>query len=319
MNIGTSLRQIKSALKAQLPIDMGSPKKTIFIAGVGRSGTTWLGDLINHDKSYRVLFEPFHSDMVEKARIFTGIKYIPKSFNESPFRQTAKDLLNGKIKGYWVDRDNNRKFYYKRIIKDIRCNPMLDWLLNINPQMRLILLLRHPMQVTHSWLKLGWESHYENILGQEELLHDFPIIGEISQKVNSADPFQKNIFSWCVNTFIPLRNLTAESTLVIFYENLIRQEATEIERLSRHLNNPALKKISDQSIRKISSTNFLKRDTTTDRQNLIYEWKSKFSKSQIDFALNMLSEFGLNHLYDHDGVPRSGSFFTYKMHEFLAH
>ena len=35
-------------------IDIGNYKKTIFIAGSGRSGTTWLMELINRNNEYRL-------------------------------------------------------------------------------------------------------------------------------------------------------------------------------------------------------------------------------------------------------------------------
>ena len=35
-------------------VDIGNYKKTIFIAGSGRSGTTWLMELINKNNEYRL-------------------------------------------------------------------------------------------------------------------------------------------------------------------------------------------------------------------------------------------------------------------------
>ena len=35
-------------------VDIGNYKKTIFIAGSGRSGTTWLMELINRNNEYRL-------------------------------------------------------------------------------------------------------------------------------------------------------------------------------------------------------------------------------------------------------------------------
>ena len=42
-------------------IDTGNIKNTIFIAGSGRSGTTWLMEMINYKNQFRPIFEPFHN------------------------------------------------------------------------------------------------------------------------------------------------------------------------------------------------------------------------------------------------------------------
>ena len=45
-------------------------KNVVFISGVGRSGTTWLTELINYNHRYRILFEPFHNKKVKIVQNF---------------------------------------------------------------------------------------------------------------------------------------------------------------------------------------------------------------------------------------------------------
>ena len=35
-----------------IDIDTGKKNSTIFLSGMGRSGTTWISEIINHDNSY---------------------------------------------------------------------------------------------------------------------------------------------------------------------------------------------------------------------------------------------------------------------------
>ena len=59
-----------------LPLDFGEPDISIILAGMGRSGTTWAGNIINYDQSYRILFEPFLPARVKEAKGFEYLQYL---------------------------------------------------------------------------------------------------------------------------------------------------------------------------------------------------------------------------------------------------
>ena len=44
--------------------------QTTFLSGPARSGSTWVGNIIDHRNDYRLLFEPFHRDKVPACRNF---------------------------------------------------------------------------------------------------------------------------------------------------------------------------------------------------------------------------------------------------------
>ncbi len=48
-------------------IDFPKEKETIFFASSGRSGTTWIQEMLTRSGDYRVMFEPFHSILSTKA------------------------------------------------------------------------------------------------------------------------------------------------------------------------------------------------------------------------------------------------------------
>ncbi len=55
---------------------LGNYSNTVWIIGDGRSGTTWLGDIINWKKNYREMFEPFHPNKVKSAKPYTLHQYM---------------------------------------------------------------------------------------------------------------------------------------------------------------------------------------------------------------------------------------------------
>ncbi len=53
-------------------IDFNDYRQTVFVSGVGRSGTTWVANIINYANDYRFMFEPFHPQRVDVVRFRSG-------------------------------------------------------------------------------------------------------------------------------------------------------------------------------------------------------------------------------------------------------
>lgn len=283
----------------------------IFLAGMGRSGTTWAADIINLDNQFRVLFEPFHPLKVPESKQFEYIQYMhPENHNPTLINQ-ARLILSGQVRTPWTDvgaksiPDN-----LPILIKDIRCNLMLGWLKKIAPEFKFVLMIRHPLQVVDSWRKLGWgiesdgEPRYlEIILSQQALLDDHPILSEVAQTINLEDFLERTVFLWGLNYYVPLMQLSQRETFILFYENLVTNPQAEARELMQFLERPFdFEKIA-HFIGKFSTTNFRKRDDDTDRLQLVRGWRDNFSMAQINKAQEILEVLGLANIYDMQGQP----------------
>jgi hypothetical protein len=59
------VKRTQAKLVSELTRDLNNDfRNTIFLAGTGRSGTTWLSNIINYKNEYRYMFEPFQSKKV---------------------------------------------------------------------------------------------------------------------------------------------------------------------------------------------------------------------------------------------------------------
>ena len=174
-------------------------KDPVLIAGDGRSGTTWLSNIINYKNDCRYIFEPFWSEKVPICHKFRLLQYLRPDNKDKYFIETAKKVLYGRLKYKWTDQFNKRLFGKRILVKDIRANLMLKWLYNKFPKLKIILLLRHPCAVANSKAKAGWDPpNLEKLfLRQQDLVEDFlfPFVNEL-EKVQ--DDFEKRIFSWCI-------------------------------------------------------------------------------------------------------------------------
>ena len=316
MEIRKTLKKIDYKIRPHLIMDIGKPDDLIILAGMGRSGTTWAGNIINYDNSYRVLFEPFFPAKVKEAKSFEYIQYFSPRCNNATLANQAKRILGGKIRNYWVDRYNDRFFYRRRIIKDIRCNLMLGWLKQLANDPPIVLMIRHPLQVVSSWSKIGWgkealgnRSEFDIITSQESLLNDFPIICDVMKRIDPQDFSENIVFLWCIYHFVPSHHLKKNETYALFYENLLTNPDGEIVRLFNYLNKPFNQRKLHRVMRKPSSTNFLGRDFNRYQSRLLNSWKDEFSTKQIQRAGYILAEFGIDDIYDKSGYPTGAQVF----------
>jgi hypothetical protein len=284
---------------------------TVFLAGMGRSGTTWAADIVNYDGGFRVMFEPFLPVRVHEADAFEYIQYVNPLERDPVLVGAAQTILAGRVHNSWVDQESSGRLATRRIIKDIRCNLMLRWLKELCPAMPIVLLMRHPLAVAESWLKLGWGADpsgkrtvFDIITSQPTLLDDFPIIGEVKDKIDTDSLLERVVFQWCVFHVVPFKQFEPDDLFLLTYEDLLLHPKEQIERLFGHLNIPMSWDKVASRLQTPSSANILNRDFAKDQMKLLTGWKSTFSDQQVKRAHELLAMFGLDDLYDEDGHSR---------------
>ena len=71
------LERTKNKVSRSFFVDLSTDyRDTILLAGSGRSGTTWVSDIMNYDNEYRYIFEPFHPRKVDFSKEFGHRKYM---------------------------------------------------------------------------------------------------------------------------------------------------------------------------------------------------------------------------------------------------
>lgn len=293
-----------------IDIDCGN-KSTIFVSGMGRSGTTWLSELINYRQNYRDIFEPFLPYKVEISSSFKYLQYINPNYDNKLLTSSAKNILSGKFKSDWTDVNNNNLFTTKRIIKDIRTNLMLKWLNNIRPGMPIILIIRHPLAVIDSYKNLGWgieaggkTSDFNRIIEQKQLLQDFPIVRTNLKYIDTDDYISQLLYIWCVLYHVPIKQLNSSDYKIVFYENILLFPEETLRDIFLYIGQKFDgKKILDK-IKKPSVTNYRKTDFNMDPAENIRKWKKSFTEKELIKSQEIINRFELDHLYDIDGFPK---------------
>lgn len=291
---------VKNVALSRLMVENNDYRTTVFLAGTGRSGTTWIANIINYKNAYRLMFEPFHSQKVGLVRHFRYRQYIRPENREKKFMRPAKAILSGKVRNTWVDILNRKLYVSRRLVKDIRSNHFLKWIKTNFPEIPIILLLRHPCAVAYSKLKLGWETHLDEFLAQDELVADYldPFRSEIE---SAKTTYEKHIFMWCIENYVPLKQFSDGEIHLTFYENFCMHPEREVERLFSFLNENYTEDVFDTI--NLPSAFTRKGSAIRVGESLIESWKKHLSHHQVRRGMEILSIFGLQNFYSDDALP----------------
>lgn len=284
-------RGLSEIISGSLYLDAGGDRRdTVFVAGSGRSGTTWLSELINHDNQYRYIFEPFHPENVPVCKDFHRKQYLRLDDERRTYLDAAERILSGEVRDRWADRFNRKLFARRRLVKDIRANLLLGWLTRNFPGMPTIFLLRHPCAVTDSRLRLGWRDNLAEVMSQKQLIEDHlkPFEVEI---LSAGDAFERSVFLWCVENYIPLRQSGFGQVHVVFYERLLTEPERELGSLFNFLGEKADEKL-------------VRKARAQPGRRPLDGWRERVSEPRLKKAVEILRLFGLDRVYGEDPMPR---------------
>lgn len=286
-------------------------RNSIFLAGTGRSGTTWVSDIINYRHEYRYIFEPFFPDRVDLCRNVKPIQYLRPDDRDPYYLEAATVILSGKIKNQWTDQYHRSFISGKRLVKDIRANLLLKWIHTNFPEIPIVLLLRHPCAVAKSQLRgKHWDADLDLFLSQEDLMEDF--LAPFAHHLEGAQSdFERHVFRWCIQNYVPLKQFKQGEIHLAFYENFCETPEQEIDRLFAFLG----RGYDDAVFSKLQKPSPVTRQDSAvvSGSSLIDSWREQISAEQIERAVEILSLFGLDRIYSHDSMPRMAG-----VHETMA-
>lgn len=226
-----------------------------FIAGSGRSGTTWILDALASANKLRPVFEPLHPYMSE-----AGKRYAHRALSADDDHPELKDFLLGVCAGrgprlwtqyrhqrrwlipppdeFWSKKDAGRTkrhwskflremprmtasgFRRRPLIKCIRANLMLPWIAR-NLQCRVVMIVRHPGAVVESELRGRWNAGYalDRFRGDEHL-HELTQGRYRALLEGKLTHVESLTLRWVIENQWVMETATACAIPVIHYETL---------------------------------------------------------------------------------------------------
>ena len=231
------LRLLPARLLAGCYLDLGHRiDDTTLVVGTGRSGSTWVAEVVNQAEDHRLVFEPFRADRVRRARLIRRGHYLHPSEQDDPLAGTIDALLAGRVRGWWTDRQNRCRIARRRIVKSVRATNLIPWIRARHPGLRIVYVVRDPTAVARSWLELGWGDDLDEVRGQPRLLERLagarPTIEAVAAE---GEPLERHVLRWCLENAIPLRAAAELDVHLVEYERLRDDPEREIDRLFAYL------------------------------------------------------------------------------------
>lgn len=303
------IQKIQSAVKLEFQklyfTQINSYNDVIWLIGAGRSGTTWVASLLNHDNAYREMFEPIHPILVKEMGFLELNQYIRPDENHDKLLQAIDKVFSGRLTQKRIDKDNAGFSYKKLIVKDIYANLLAFHVAKRFPEVKPIMLIRHPFAVAHSvfgkkhWL---WQTDPRDFLKQEKLMADYlePFRALINEIGDQDDFITCQILVWSIINYIPLKQFKESELYVLFYEDVLENPSDEIAKVRKFVYPDASQDlvISDKLINtpsKVSSKN--------GRSYKDNHWIDKISDEQLEIGMRILNSFGLDKIYNADFTP----------------
>jgi len=248
-------------------------EKPRIIAGSGRSGTTWIQDVLAEVNGLRTIFEPLHPQAVSEAEPYAW-RYIPPGTDMADLEMFLNRVISGSLHTIWTDyrirpsrlmprwrrfsspgrvyelysewRGATRRYFKYRsrfgispvLIKIIRGNLMLGWL-RAKYDARIVFVARHPGAVIESKMRLGgisWDP--ETMI---KYYRTAGILGDCLGRYRELleedlSPVEAHTLIWCIENQLPLEQAGKQGYLSVFYEDLVRDGEKEWLRITNALN-----------------------------------------------------------------------------------
>jgi hypothetical protein len=285
----TPLYRVSAACHFDLNAD---PANTILITSSGRSGSTWVADIVNYKNEYRLIFEPFRRDRTPVAKDIRYGLYLDPATPFEPPADAIDAILRGRVRTPYSEQ-RNKRIAVRRIIKDIRTTNLIPWIRANFPVLPIVYLLRHPFAVARSWTRLGWRDYVSEFTSQETLMERLSPFRPVIEKTMKSDgAFERHVLRWCLENYIPLNDITSEDVHLVFYEHLLRDPETEVPRLFGSLGKDFEAGVLERTSAP-SATTFATESPTQPTAGY-----------QIARALEIVTAFGLDRIYGADANPK---------------
>jgi uncharacterized protein YbaR (Trm112 family) len=290
----------------------------VFIHSLPRSGSTWLMELILSQPGFRRFNEPLN---LRKP-------FVRENLGIGEWAQLHEANCTEKLESYFARlcsgelRDarynfkspfsrNYRPFTWRTVFKIINGgHEHVHWLAEaLNG--RVVLLLRHPIPVAQSRKSF---PELDAILRSDLVEQLSGTQRSIADAVaRDGTKLAKGVLDWCLRNAVALRE-RKPTWSVVTYEQLVLDPVPAVFEMSRKLELPSPEKMLRRL--KVPSRSFkqstpetrqvLQSDRSQDKEKwLVEKWKSDVSADELRRCDEIISAFGLGHVYRiDDAIPR---------------
>jgi hypothetical protein len=289
--------------------------RSMLVLGGGRSGTTWLAEVLARHSSSRLLFEPFHPlwcPRPDDLRLFMD----PDDLDPR-MESLADHALSGRLRKFQVDQVVISRLPRSRIVKDIHSTNLLPWYVARYPEVPVAFVVRHPIASALSRQRFGSFYGLAAYLGTATGRRDaersptagwLPVFDSYS---SHPEPLVRLVAEWCIENAYPLSHLDGTRVALTFYETAVLDPVSELARIN-DLSDAALgtsgrDRVGLESTREPSTKDWFgtvsAARTEADWTEILTRWTKEVPRATIKACVEVLADFGIDSVYGEDPMP----------------
>jgi len=268
----------------------GKPTHDVVVFGFGRSGTTWLAQIIAA-AGLELIFEPLKPDQVPLCAGWKPLPLFYRASDDFPWEEDFTRIMNGEIRNEWTIRQNPGA--RRRVFKFIRANLMAEWILHRYP-VRGVFIVRNPLAVVASMIREGWSLPPGWVRGllkaprfRDPFFQSLPGVLELSERELSET--EARAAFWGIHNLIPRSIGLWSSIPLVIYEEMCRNPEETIRTLAPRLGIPVTDEVLDQCHRR----SFMSGTRTGKGHDPTTAWRRELSPEQVREVVGVVERFGL--------------------------
>jgi hypothetical protein len=282
------------------------PGHCLLLVGSGRSGTTWMAEVLTEALHCRLVYEPLRTKSVPWTAPVRRGHYLPPDQSDPAVAAVLDRIIKGQLRNRFTDRYNTERLPRRRVVKEVRATNLLPWLVPRYPRTPVVYLLRHPVPTAWSVVALGWPETLQDILSQPALMEG-PLESRralIEEAAASPDKFHRLVLQWCLENYVPIGQLPPAAVHVVFYENMVDDPWGELERLRLYLRRfgPHPWNVDMASVKNVARPSH-SRNRGTSGSGRLERWVEEVPAAQVEKALALVAGFGLDRVYGRSTRP----------------
>ena len=279
-----------------------APSDALLLAGPGRSGTTWLANVLSSVSGTQQIFEPllFNPDVYELANWeppstskYLRLHYLRPEANHPRWNDLLRRVLTGQYRTYETDLHRTSIFPKRYLIKEIRANLMLGYIYD-HFRSQILYVTRHPCAVVASRMRLKWQVNLDELLNQDELIDDYllPWVGEIER--SKHDPVASHAIWWAVESMVAARELFTRPHYWLNYEDLLLAPTETLQGIFQWLGLER-EAVPEKVLEQNSHTTWREsdHDRTQEIHNRLTSWKTRLSERDQNLILSWGDRLGV--------------------------
>lgn len=226
---------IASVRRPDLPVDQAK-----LVVGTGRSGTTWLMEVLGSDPRTLPVFEPLHGwrTPASELRSIGGFHALGREDHHPELETYLRRVFRGRMLNRWAVRDASVRQILgaeRAVAKMIRMCAAVGWFEATFPHIPVVAVVRHPCAVVASM---------ERAEGRWELppsfLRDYAraaLGGDADDLIaeDEDDDLVRYATLWAIDNAALIRGSSPGRTLIVGFEELLASPRVQLERVAAHL------------------------------------------------------------------------------------